>query len=98
MPNEKASSSRQHKRFTCLIHTQVLPAVQVAAGYVLHVGSMSRGTLNTGAVISAEVDHVRRGRIVPNHTFTHVLNYALREVLKPYDLNMRQCIAPLKPL
>ena len=62
------------------------PAMQVAAGYVLHVGHMSRGTLKLGAVISAEVDHVRRGRIVPNHTFTHVLNFALREVLTPHDL------------
>jgi alanyl-tRNA synthetase len=27
------------------------------------------------------VDYERRGRIMPNHTFTHVLNWALREVL-----------------
>ncbi len=27
------------------------------------------------------VDYVRRGKIVPNHTFTHVLNFALRKVL-----------------
>ena len=55
-------------------------AAQVAAGYVLHVGTMSRGTFKLDAVINAEVDHVRRERIVPNHTFTHVLNFALREV------------------
>ena len=54
--------------------------MQVAAGYVLHVGTMSRGSLKAGEVISAEVDYVRRQRIVPNHTFTHVLNFALREV------------------
>ena len=54
--------------------------MQVAAGYVLHVGSISRGSLKAGEVVSAEVDYVRRQRIVPNHTFTHVLNFALREV------------------
>jgi alanyl-tRNA synthetase len=27
------------------------------------------------------VDYERRGRIMPNHTMTHVLNWALREVL-----------------
>ena len=27
------------------------------------------------------VDRERRDRIMPNHTFTHVLNYALRSVL-----------------
>ena len=51
---------------------------------MLHMGHITRGTLKTGGIISAEVDHVRRGRIVPNHTFTHVLNFALREVLTPY--------------
>lgn len=72
--------------------------MQVAAGYVLHVGSMSRGTLKRGALISAEVDHVRRGRIVPNHTFTHVLNFALREVLTPYDLSHETMGGTLRPL
>ena len=57
----------------------------MAAGYVLHVGSLSRGNLKRGKlkagdIVSAEVDYVRRQRIVPNHTFTHVLNFALREV------------------
>jgi len=28
-----------------------------------------------------QVDYERRGRIMPNHTMTHVLNWALREVL-----------------
>lgn len=26
------------------------------------------------------VDYARRDKIMPNHTFTHVLNYALRKV------------------
>lgn len=53
---------------------------QVAAGYVLHVGTMSKGVLRVGNTVSTEVDYIRRQRIVPNHTFTHVLNFALREV------------------
>ena len=80
------------------IPPQVPPAVQVAAGYVLHVGSMSRGALKSGAVISAEVDHVRRGRIVPNHTFTHVLNYALREVRRSRTFDPEGCALPFRPL
>ena len=31
--------------------------------------------------IPSRVDYERRGRIVPNHTFTHVLNLALRDAL-----------------
>ena len=54
--------------------------MQVAAGYVLHVGEAAEGTLRVGDTVSADVDIIRRARIVPNHTFTHVLNFALREV------------------
>lgn len=52
---------------------------QVAAGYVLHVGEAAEGKLRVGDTVSADVDTIRRKRIVPNHTFTHVLNFALRE-------------------
>ena len=55
--------------------------MQVAAGYVLHVGTVTEGALRVGDTVKADVDHIRRKRIVPNHTFTHVLNFALREVL-----------------
>jgi alanyl-tRNA synthetase len=56
---------------------------QVAAGYVLHVGRPSPGAaaLAVGDAVSARVDYARRDRIMPNHTFTHVLNFALRRVL-----------------
>ena len=31
--------------------------------------------------VPRRVEYERRGRIVPNHTFTHVLNLALRDAL-----------------
>jgi alanyl-tRNA synthetase len=31
--------------------------------------------------VTAKVDYARRHLIMPNHTMTHVLNFALREVL-----------------
>ena len=54
-------------------------ALQVAAGYVLHVGKAT-GRLAVGAAVDATIDDSRREAILPNHTFTHVLNFALREV------------------
>jgi Ser-tRNA(Ala) deacylase AlaX len=30
---------------------------------------------------TAEVDYTRRANIMPNHTLTHILNFALRQVL-----------------
>ncbi|KAL0043139.1 hypothetical protein WJX79_010270 [Trebouxia sp. C0005] len=53
---------------------------QVAAGYVLHIGQAD-GAFTVGDKVVCQRDQQRRQRILPNHTFTHVLNYALREVL-----------------
>lgn len=52
----------------------------VAAGYVLHVGE-GGVPLQVGEKITVDVDYKRRGKIVPNHTFTHVLNFALKKIL-----------------
>ena len=55
--------------------------VQVYAGYVLHTGYLGEGELSVGSEVIAEFDELRRNPIRNNHTGTHVLNYALREVL-----------------
>ncbi|KAF2750617.1 alanyl-tRNA synthetase-like protein [Sporormia fimetaria CBS 119925] len=55
--------------------------VQVYAGYVLHTGYLKYGELSVGSEVIAEYDELRRHPIRNNHTGTHVLNYALREVL-----------------
>ena len=55
--------------------------VQVYAGYVLHTGYLGEGELSVGSQVIAEFDELRRNPIRNNHTGTHVLNYALREVL-----------------
>lgn len=54
-------------------------AQKVAAGYVLHVGEL-KGKVAVGDTVRSCVDYVRRGQIKPNHTMTHVLNYALKWV------------------
>ena len=54
--------------------------VQVYAGYIVHVGAPSQ-TLRVGDSVQCAVDYDRRQRVAPNHTMTHVLNFALREVL-----------------
>eukprot|EP00939_MAST-03C_sp_MAST-3C-sp1_P000261 g261.t1 len=52
--------------------------------YVLHVGKVPGGAkLSVGDVVECRVDYERRMKIAPNHTMTHVLNFALRKVLDP---------------
>ncbi|KAL4516656.1 hypothetical protein Ndes2437A_g00784 [Nannochloris sp. 'desiccata'] len=54
----------------------------VAAGYVLHICTITDGAVvSVGDDVTAAIDMDRRNCIMPNHTFTHVLNFALREVL-----------------
>ena len=55
--------------------------VQVYAGYVLHTGFMKYGKFSTGNQVLCEYDELRRWPIRNNHTGTHILNFALREVL-----------------
>ena len=55
--------------------------VQVYAGYVLHTGFLKYGTLSVGDEVICEYDELRRWPIRNNHTGTHILNFALREVL-----------------
>lgn len=55
--------------------------VQQYGGYVLHTGFIKYGTLSKGDEVLCEYDELRRWPIRNNHTGTHILNFALREVL-----------------
>mmetsp|Transcript_1876 Transcript_1876/g.2924 ORF Transcript_1876/g.2924 Transcript_1876/m.2924 type:complete len:999 (-) Transcript_1876:54-3050(-) len=55
--------------------------VQVYGGYILHSGVISTGSVSVGADVQCQVDYDRRRDVAPNHSMTHVLNAALREVL-----------------
>ena len=70
--------------------------VQVYGGYVLHTGFMKYGSLSVGDEVICEYDELRRWPIRNNHTGTHILNFALREVLGD-DINQRgSLVAPEK--
>jgi len=50
-------------------------------GITTHVGRVLRGTLSVGEAVEAEVESKRRRAIENNHTATHLLHWALCEVL-----------------
>lgn len=60
---------------------QVEDTVKLLGGKVGHVGKCVNGMLKAGDEAKLEVDSVRRMRIAKNHSATHLLQKALREVL-----------------
>ena len=60
---------------------EVRDTVKTALGIVVHRGKMLSGTLSYGDTVEAEVSKERRLDISRNHTATHILQYALRQVL-----------------
>merc|ERR1719219_2461710 len=54
--------------------------VQVRGGYVMHIGPVE-GVFKVGDEVECLIDEERRKNVMNNHTGTHVLNFALRQVL-----------------
>ncbi len=55
--------------------------IHLAGNKIGHIGHMAKGTLATGTEVVLRVDRERRAKIAKNHSATHLLQRALREVL-----------------
>ena len=54
--------------------------VQVRGGFVQHIGTVE-GSVRVGDTVQCTIDEDRRKNVMNNHSGTHVLNFALRQVL-----------------
>jgi alanyl-tRNA synthetase len=63
------------------MHFTVSDAQKIQAGVFGHHGRLDSGLLSVGDVVLAKVDAVRRARTMRNHSATHLMHKALRQVL-----------------
>ncbi|WKA46594.1 alanine--tRNA ligase [Geobacillus zalihae] len=75
--------------------TAVVKDVQKAPnGQHLHAIIVERGTVKKGSRYTARVDEAKRMRIVKNHTATHLLHQALKDVLGRHVNQAGSLVAP----
>lgn len=60
---------------------QVIDCRKNISGKIIHAVKVTEGIAKTGDIVTLKVDEERKNNIRRNHTATHMLNAALREVL-----------------
>jgi alanyl-tRNA synthetase len=76
------------------VRFQVTDTEKKAGDLFVHSGTVKEGTLKIGVPVALTVDHARRGAIRQNHSATHLLHEALRQVLGDHVAQKGSLVAP----
>ena len=73
---------------------EVTDTQKKANGLFVHFGTVTKGVLKTSAAAELKVDHARRSKLRANHSATHLIHEALREVLGTHVAQKGSLVAP----
>lgn len=68
--------------------------VQAKEGLYAHAAQLEEGSISVGELVTASIDRGRRELVRRNHTATHLLDAALKEVLGPHVSQAGSLVAP----
>ncbi len=72
----------------------VTDCIKPAGGVHIHKGKVVDGAIAVGDTVDLEVDEARRNRIRANHSATHLLHLALKQVLGDHVAQKGSLVAP----
>jgi alanyl-tRNA synthetase len=73
---------------------EVTDTLKKGEGVFVHVATVSNGVVRAGEAVVLNVDHARRQRLRSNHSATHLLHEALREILGTHVAQKGSLVAP----
>ncbi|HEX9324752.1 MAG TPA: alanine--tRNA ligase [Xanthobacteraceae bacterium] len=76
------------------VRLRVADTQKRAGDLLVHSGTVGEGVLRNGAPLALEVDHRRRSLVRANHSATHLLHEALRQVLGDHVAQKGSLVAP----
>jgi alanyl-tRNA synthetase len=73
---------------------EVIDTLKKGEGVFVHVATVRNGVVRAGEAVVLNVDHARRQRLRSNHSATHLLHEALREILGTHVAQKGSLVAP----